>query len=66
MDHGIGSGQVQAHATGFEADEKNLQTPALEVLYRCPAIAGFTCQKGVGDGALLQFCLDQPQHAGEL
>ncbi|MNP71437.1 hypothetical protein D3C76_1678260 [compost metagenome] len=39
---------------------------ALEVLHRRPAIAGFAGQQGVGDTALLQLCLDQSQHAGEL
>ncbi|MOA42284.1 hypothetical protein D3C78_1643230 [compost metagenome] len=66
MDHGIGSGQVQAHAAGLEADQEYLQPAILEVLYRCTAVTCFAGQQGIGNATLLKLGLDQSQHAGEL
>ncbi|MNT70796.1 hypothetical protein D3C72_2092180 [compost metagenome] len=66
MDHGIGGGQVQAYATGLEADQEYLQPAILEVLHRRAAITGFAGQQGIGNATLLKLSLYQSQHAGEL
>jgi hypothetical protein len=39
VDHGVGSGQVQADAAGLEADQEHLAVAVLELLHRGAAIA---------------------------
>ena len=62
----VSLGQVQANPACFEADQKDLQLAALEVLDWRASVPGLACEQGVADVALLQFCFDQAQHRGEL
>ncbi|MNY31345.1 hypothetical protein D3C86_1655070 [compost metagenome] len=59
MNHRVRFGQVQANATGLQADQKYLTLAALEFLHRCAAVAGLAGQQGVGHAAFVQFVFDQ-------
>ncbi|MMZ66884.1 hypothetical protein D1872_294180 [compost metagenome] len=62
MNHRVRFGQVQANATGLQADQKYLTLAALEFLHRSAAVAGLAGQQGVGDSTLVQLILNQRQH----
>ena len=68
MDHGVGGGQVQADAAGFQADQEQRRLAALEARHHVAAlrrgrVAG---QRQPGQAQRGQFGFHQPQHAGEL
>ncbi|MCY1444311.1 hypothetical protein D9M71_607730 [compost metagenome] len=66
MDHGIRGGEVQAGAAGLETDQEERHLALLEALHRGAPVAGVAGDLHIVDGALVQFVLDQGQHAGEL
>ena len=66
MNHRVCFRQVEAHATGLQADQKNLTLAALKFFYWRASIAGLSGQQGVGHTAFVQFIFDQRQHRSEL
>ena len=63
----FGSGEVEPHAAGLEADQEDLQVRVfLELLDHFLAVAGLAVEVGVADAQLVQAFADQAQHAGEL
>lgn len=66
MDHRVRGRQVQAYATGLEADQEHFAITLLELLHRRATVPGITGQQAVADTAFFQLLLDQRQHRGEL
>ena len=66
MDDGVGGGQVQANATGLEADQEQRHFAALELLHRQAAVAGLAGQHDIGNAGGVERLGDQVQHRGEL
>ena len=66
VDDGIGLRQVQAYASGLQADEEQWHRAAGELLYQRVAVLALAGELDPGDAVLFQFGLDQRQHAGEL
>ena len=66
VDHGVGGGQVEAGAAGFQADQKHRHLAALELFYRGAPVLGAAGEFDVADLPRLQFGFDQRQHRGEL
>ena len=66
VDHGVGGGQVQAHAAGLEADQEHRHAAFLEVFHRYAAVAGVAGQRHPADLCAVQLGGDQAEHGGEL
>jgi len=66
VDDGVGGGQVEADAAGFQADQENRDFAFLEAAHGCFAVGRVAGQCDVGQAEDVQFLLDQRQHAGEL
>jgi hypothetical protein len=66
VDHGVGGGQIQSDAAGFQADQKDRHFARLKAANLRFAIPGVAGEDDVVDAGKLQFLFDQRQHAGEL
>ena len=67
MDDGIGAGEVEADAAGFEADEEDRDGGVvLELVDDLGAVAGGAVEVTEGDFAGGQVFADQREHLGEL
>ncbi len=66
VDHGVGSGEVEADAAGLERQQEQRHFAVLETLHRLGAVAGFAGEGDVADAPAIQLRGDQFQHAGEL
>ena len=62
VNHRVSFRQVQAHATGLEADQKDLTLAALKVLHRAAPIPRLPSQQRISDAAFFQLLLDQREH----
>ncbi|MNG25320.1 hypothetical protein D3C84_1101560 [compost metagenome] len=66
MDNRVGGGEIETGAAGLEADKEQRNLAVLEALHRCAPVAGGASDLHMIDVALMQFFLDQGEHAGEL
>src|SRR6056297_1919119 len=66
VDDSVGLDQVQPHAAGLEAEQEQGDFAVAKALDGLVALASLAGQLGVSDAALVQFRLDQAQHAREL
>ena len=66
VDDGVGGGEVEADATGFEADQEDWDFAFLEAPDRGFTVDGVAGQGDIRQAEAVEFLLDQLQHAGEL
>ena len=66
VDHGVGRGEVEAHAARLQADQEHRHATLLEVFHRDAAVAGVAGQRDPADLRLVEFGRDQAEHGGEL
>jgi len=66
VDDGVGGGQVETDAAGFQADQEDRHFAVLELVDRRFAVAGVAGQGGVAEAVLVELGGDQFEHAGEL
>lgn len=66
VDDGVGGGEVEAGAAGFEGDEEDGDGGVLELGDELAAVFGFAGEFEGGDGACVEAVFDEGEHGGEL